>query len=64
MNDKPAKPAIEMVTLKQLCAELRSIDVKRARGSDSRCAMLRKVRNSQNRTSRGTRGSGRRTHLL
>jgi hypothetical protein len=23
MNDKPAKPAIEMVTLKQLCAELK-----------------------------------------
>ena len=23
MNDKPAKPTIEMVTLKQLCAELK-----------------------------------------
>ena len=23
MNDKPAKPAIEIVTLKQLCAELK-----------------------------------------
>jgi hypothetical protein len=30
MNDKPAKPAIEMVTLKQLCAELK-VDPREAR---------------------------------
>jgi hypothetical protein len=30
MNDKPAKPAIEMVTLKQLCAELK-VDPRGAR---------------------------------
>ena len=30
MNDKPAKPAIELVTLKQLCAELR-VDPREAR---------------------------------
>lgn len=30
MNDKPAKPTIEMVTLKQLCAELK-VDPREAR---------------------------------
>ena len=30
MNDKPAKPIIEMVTLKQLCAELK-VDPREAR---------------------------------
>jgi hypothetical protein len=30
MNDKPAKPTIEMVTLKQLCAELK-VDAREAR---------------------------------
>jgi hypothetical protein len=30
MNDKPAKPTIEMVTLKQLCADLK-IDPREAR---------------------------------
>jgi hypothetical protein len=30
MNDKPTKPAIELVTLKQLCAELK-IDPREAR---------------------------------
>ena len=30
MNDKPAKPAIEMLTLKQLCAEIK-VDPREAR---------------------------------
>ena len=30
MNDKPAKPTIEMVTLKQLCTELK-VDPREAR---------------------------------
>jgi hypothetical protein len=30
MNDKPAKPAMEMVTLKQLCTELK-VDPREAR---------------------------------
>jgi hypothetical protein len=30
MNDKPAKPAVEMVTLKQLCTELK-VDPREAR---------------------------------
>ena len=30
MNDKPAKPAVELVTLKQLCTELK-IDPREAR---------------------------------
>ena len=30
MNDKPVKPAIEMITLKQLCAELK-VDPREAR---------------------------------
>ena len=31
MNDKPAKPAIEMLTLKQLCAEIKSRPARGAR---------------------------------
>ena len=54
MNDKPAKPAIEMVTLKQLCAE--STREKHAKGFALPCATLRKIRNSRSRTSQVTRG--------
>ena len=62
MNDKPAK--MEMVTLKQLCAELK-VDPREAR-ERLRFAVrdARKIPNSRSRTNQGTRGNGRRTHLL
>lgn len=47
MNDKPAKPAIEMVTLKQLGAELKSTHVKHVSAFGSRFAMQRRTRTSQ-----------------
>jgi hypothetical protein len=43
MNDKPAK--IEMVTLKQLCAELKVDPPKRARDFDWQCATQRRTLN-------------------
>jgi len=45
MNDKPAK--IEMVALKQLCAELRSTHARHARDFGSQCAMQRRTPNSR-----------------
>ena len=44
MNDKPAKPAIEMVTLKQLCAEIKLDPRERASDFGSRCATQEKSR--------------------
>jgi hypothetical protein len=43
MNDKPAK--IEMVTLKQLCAELKVDPARHPSGFDSQRATLRKILN-------------------
>jgi hypothetical protein len=62
MNDKP-KPAVEMVTLKQLCAELK-VDPREAR-ERLRLAVrdAKKPPNSLSRTSQGTRGSGRKARL-
>jgi hypothetical protein len=62
MNDKSAKPIIEMVTLKQLCAEPK-VDPREAREKLRLAARdAKKNPNSPSRTSQGTRGSGRRTH--
>ena len=59
MNDKLAK--IEMVTLKQLCTELK-VDPREARERLRMGARaLRKTPNSRSRTNQGIRGSGRRT---
>ena len=59
MNDKPAK--IEMVTLKQLCAELK-VDPREAR-ERLRLALRDAKKNPElaSRTSQGTHGNGRRT---
>ena len=61
MNDKPAKPTIEMVTLKQLCTELK-VDPREAR-ERLRLAVRDVKKNPESRslTSLGIRGSGRRT---
>ena len=65
MNDKPAKPTIEMVTLKQLCAELK-VDPREAREKLRLAVRDAKKRtpNSRRLTSQGTHGNGQRTRLL
>ena len=60
MNDKPAKPTIEMVTLKQLCVELK-VDPREARDRLRLAVRERRIPNSRSHTSQVTRGSGRRT---
>ena len=61
MNDKP-KPTIEMVTLKQLCAELK-VDPREARERLrlAKRETQRRIPSSRSRTSQATRGNGRRT---
>ena len=64
MNDK-LKSTIEMVTLKQLCVELK-VDPREGR-ERPRLAVRdtkKKILSWRNHISRVTRGSGRRTHLL
>ena len=61
MNDKPAK--IEMVTLKQLCTELKLDPVKLASGFDSLCEIQGKIPSWLSRTSLVMVGSGRRTQM-
>ena len=61
MNDKPAK--VEMITLKQLCAELKVGPTRSARETSARTTR-RRILSWQSHISQGTHGNGRRIRLL